>query len=124
MKNLIFTLGLILSATLLSGGVEGATVFVLEGEPGDVPVKMTIDDISMIYPSAIAGSVITVKVDGPAAARMYDVQKIDGQMPLLGMANKRVMILPIDKGKVKVSVKIKSPTSESMKIEVYQFEIK
>ncbi len=124
MKNWIFTLSFVLLVTLLTSGVKGATVFVIEGEPSEEPIKMSIEDIAMIHPSAIAGSIITVKADGLAQARLYDVQKINGEMPLLGPANKRVLVLPIDKGKVKVHVKIKSPTSNSLKIETYEFEVK
>ncbi|WP_146118556.1 hypothetical protein [Blastopirellula marina] len=124
MKNGIFTLSLVLLATLLTGGAQGATIFVIEGAPSEEPVKMSIEDLAMIHPSAIAGSIITVKAEGLAQARLYDVQKINGEMPLLGPANKRVLVLPVGKGKVKVNVKIKSPTSNSVTIQTYEFEVK
>ncbi|WP_147274179.1 hypothetical protein [Bremerella cremea] len=124
MKNLIFTLSLVLVASFVGGNAEGATLFVLEGNASREPIRMSIEDIATIQPSAIAGSVITTSVEGLAQARLYDVQKINGEMPLLGPANKRVLVLPVGRGKVKVHVRIKSPTSNSLQIETYEFEVK
>lgn len=126
MKNLVALFAFAVVACALPGIVnadenehDAPKILVIEGAGSGKEQKMSEDDIALITPEGIAGSQITIKVAGPAKAKLYDVVPA-----IIGPANKKALVQPTGKGKVKVSITVKFPTGDPPKTYDYKFEVK
>lgn len=123
MKTLLSTIGLLL-VTLIAQPSRAAKLLEIAGEPPESSIEMNADDLAVITPKAIAGSSISVAVNGDAEAKIYTVQKIGGERPLLGPTSQRILVTPSKSGKAALKVTIEHPTLAKPLTDVYTFEVK
>ena len=121
MKNLLLAVALVAVSGVAKA--DERTVVV----PTDTkPFAVEKSDLVRLTGKGIAGSKITVKVDGPAkVVATSDVRElIEGRL-IIGNSVKEFDLKPTGKGKVTVTVVVAPPQSDAKATETkYEFEVK
>jgi hypothetical protein len=89
------------------------------------PFKVNDGDIVRLTGKGIAGATIDVKVvEGPAKLKATnDISTRKNGHPLIGSSVKEFELLSTGKGKVKVKITVKNPTSPNPIVTEYSYEV-
>jgi hypothetical protein len=90
---------------------------------GDKPCQVTTKEVVLITAKGIAGSTIDVKVDGPAKDMKHNVVERAGANNVIGNTEEAHLIMPTDKGTIKVKVTVKPPNGDAT-VKEYEIEVK
>ena len=127
---LLLLMGVALCGVQYSGAAEeekltGSKIVWLSQTEGEEqkPIKLKQDEIVRIEGGGIAGATVTAKVTGPAKAVKNKVRRlVNGQM-MIGAAGDEFEVKSTGKGKVKVEVTVKNPTSPDPIVTTYEYTV-
>lgn len=121
MKRFLFGSAVVVALAVVGAlHADEATVVV---PVGDKPCQVTTKEIVRITAKGIAGSDITVKVEGPANDLKSNVVNRAGDKNLVGNTVEEHNITPTGKGTIKVKVTVKPPNGDAT-VQEYQIEVK
>lgn len=106
-------------ASVLCGIAAAGDVIIPEE---NTPFTVKEDDTVRIAAKGIAGTQVTVKVDGPAKGEVRRVVTLLKGKQAPGPGNQEVDVKPTGKGKVTVEVTITPPNGPA-RTEKYEFEV-
>ncbi len=121
MKRLVFG-SAVLVALIVAGAVRADDTPTVVVPVGDKPCQVTTKEVVLITAKGIAGSAIDVKVDGPAKDMKHNLVERAGATNVIGNTEEAHIIMPTDKGTIKVKVTVKPPNGDAT-VKDYEIEV-